>query len=150
MSDRIDAALGAGVRYSRVLPLSDLLGQQSTTLRRVEQIIQKLQVSPKAVVEAEMERLRGGHTSPDWLGYCPEMTVRQRLDQAVLSVTGEDIRLVGNWESLSSFDNHAEQLTEQLNVPILQFMRCRDIADVLELMERAPAGNRANEGPSLL
>ena len=43
-----------------------------------------------------------------------KMTSRQRLNQVLLSVTGEDIRLVGNWERLPGLFGNAEQLAERL------------------------------------
>ena len=58
-----------------------------------------------------------------------KMTNRQRLDQTLLSVAGEDIRLVGNWERLPGLFGNAEQLAERLNVSKSQLLRCQDIAD---------------------
>jgi len=40
------------------------------------------------------------------------MTSRQHLNQVLLSVTGEDIRLVENWERLPALFGNAEQLAE--------------------------------------
>ena len=77
------------------------------------------------------------------------MTNRQHLDQVLLSVTGEDIRLVGNWERLPGLFGNAEQLAERLNVPKLPLLRCRDIADVLGLMENGPLADSSDNGPTL-
>jgi len=77
------------------------------------------------------------------------MTNRQHLNQVLLSVTGEDIRLVGNWERLPGLFGNAEQLAERLNVPKLPLLRCRDIADVLGLMEKGPLVDSADNGPTL-
>jgi hypothetical protein len=77
------------------------------------------------------------------------MTTRQHLDQVLLTVTGEDIRLVGNWERLPGLFGNAEQLAERLNVPKLPLLRSRDIADVLCLMESGPLAGSSDIGPSL-
>jgi hypothetical protein len=77
------------------------------------------------------------------------MTSRQHLDQALLHVTGEDIRLVGNWDQIPGFPENAEQLAERLNIPKPQLLRCRDISDVLVLMETRPEETRVDIGPSL-
>lgn len=77
------------------------------------------------------------------------MTNRQRLDQTLLSVAGEDIRLVGNWERLPGLFGNAEQLAERLNVSKSQLLRCQDIADVLGLMDKGPLVDSADNGPSL-
>jgi len=78
------------------------------------------------------------------------MTSRQHLDRVLLSVTGEDICLVGNWERLPGLFGNAEQLAERLNVPKLALLRCRDITDVLGLMERGPVASGFGSEPSLL
>lgn len=77
------------------------------------------------------------------------MTSRQRLDQVLLSVTGEDIRLVGNWEPLPGLAGNADLLGERLNIPRQQLLRCRDIADVLDLLETAPVTSKSDNEPSL-
>lgn len=77
------------------------------------------------------------------------MTSRQHLDQVLLHVTGEDIRLVGNWDQLPGFPDNAELLAESLNVPKSQLLRCRDISDVLILLETRPVETQVDAGPSL-
>jgi hypothetical protein len=77
------------------------------------------------------------------------MTSRQRLDQTLLSLTGEDIRLVGNWDPVPGLSGHADLLAERLNIPKPQLLRCRDIADVLVLMEDGPVASRSDGEPSL-
>ncbi len=77
------------------------------------------------------------------------MTSRQRLDQILLSVTGEDIRLVGNRERLPALFGNAEQLAEGLNIPKSSLLRCHDIADVLGLMDSGEIGGGTDHGPSL-
>lgn len=64
------------------------------------------------------------------------MTSRQRLNQEMLVTTGQDIRLVGNWEPLPELFGNDEILAERLVVPTRHLLRCRDIADVLDLIER--------------
>jgi hypothetical protein len=78
-----------------------------------------------------------------------KMTSRQQLNQVLLSVTGEDIRLVGNWERLPALFGNAEQLAERLNIPKLHLLRCRDIADVLGLMDNGSIGGGSDTGPAL-
>jgi hypothetical protein len=63
------------------------------------------------------------------------MTTRQRLDHAVLTATGQDIRLIGNWESLPGLPAQADAVAEQLHVDRHRLLRCRDIADILDLIE---------------
>ena len=77
------------------------------------------------------------------------MTSRQHLDQVLLQVMGEDIRLVGNWDPLPGFPDNAEQLAESLNVPKSQLLRCRDISDVLVLVETRRVETPVDVGPSL-
>ena len=77
------------------------------------------------------------------------MTNRQRLDQILLSVAGEDILLLENWERLPGLFGNAEQLAERLNVPKLPLLRCRDIADVLGLMENGLLADNSDKGPTL-
>lgn len=77
------------------------------------------------------------------------MTTRQRLNQAVLSVTGEDIRLVGNWDPVPGLSGHADLLADLLNIPKFQLVRCRDIADVLDLLEADPVASKSDNEPSL-
>ncbi len=77
------------------------------------------------------------------------MTSRQRLNQALLSVTGEDIRLAGNWDPLPGLADNADLLAERLNIPKPQLLRCRDIADVLDLLETGPVEARPGSEPSL-
>lgn len=77
------------------------------------------------------------------------MTTRQRLNQVVLSVTGEDIRLVGNWDPVPGLSGHADLLADLLSIPRAQLLRCRDIADVLDLLEAGPVAGKADNEPSL-
>ncbi|MFZ4682048.1 MAG: hypothetical protein ACOYMS_06075 [Terrimicrobiaceae bacterium] len=77
------------------------------------------------------------------------MTNRQLLNQVLLSVTGEDIRLVGNWERLPGLFGNAELLAERLNVSKAQLLRCRDIADVLGLIDNRLLSDSADNGPTL-
>ncbi|MFZ4779686.1 MAG: hypothetical protein ACOYM3_30365, partial [Terrimicrobiaceae bacterium] len=87
---------------------------------------------------------------PAGLYMTSKMTSRQRLNQVLLSVTGEDIRLVGNWERLPALFGNAEQLAERLNVTKVALLRCQDIADVLGLMENGPSeGSSDNQFPLL-
>jgi len=78
-----------------------------------------------------------------------KLTNRQRLDQVLLSVTGEDIRLVGNWERLTGLFGNAEQLAERLNVQKSSHLRCRGNADVFDLMDSEQIDIGVEEGPSL-
>lgn len=77
------------------------------------------------------------------------MTSRQRLNQALLTVTGEDIRLVGNWDPVPGVPSHADLLADVLNIPKSQLLRCRDIADVLDLLESGPVSSKSDNEPSL-
>ncbi len=77
------------------------------------------------------------------------MTTRQRLNQALLSVTGEDIRLIGNWDPVPGLTGHADLLADLLGIPKPQLLRCRDIADVLDLLEGSPVSGKSDNEPSL-
>ncbi len=78
------------------------------------------------------------------------MTTRQRLEIAVRSVTGEDIRLAGNWDPLPGLMGNEYAIADRINVPPARLMRCRDIYEILELMELNPSeAPRVSDSPSL-
>ncbi|GAT35292.1 hypothetical protein TSACC_3357 [Terrimicrobium sacchariphilum] len=78
------------------------------------------------------------------------MTTRQRLDIAVRSVTGEDIRFAGNWDPLPGLSGNEHAIADRLNLDASRLRRCRDIYEILELMEINPSElPKANDAPSL-
>jgi hypothetical protein len=77
------------------------------------------------------------------------MTTRQRLDHAVLTTTGQDIRLMGNWDPLPGLPGQADAVAERLQVDRQRLLRCRDIADILELLETSSVAPRpTDDGPA--
>lgn len=74
------------------------------------------------------------------------MSSRQALDSVVKRVTGEDIRLVGNWQPLPGLKEHASQLADHLGLPESRLRQCGDITDVLTLLDNA--GFRTQEDNS--
>lgn len=73
------------------------------------------------------------------------MTTRQQLDRAVLRACNSDIRLVGNFQPLAELRVHAEVIAEELRVDVSRLRRCRDIADIVDLMEGSGAGRGAED-----
>jgi len=63
------------------------------------------------------------------------MTTRQALDRAVLRVTGKDIRLVGNWSKLWCLRDYAAEIAAELAVDPEKIEGCRDITEILNLIE---------------
>lgn len=89
----------------------------------------------------------GGAISPNTAQI---MTTRQRLDIAVRSVTGEDIRFAGNWDPLPGLPGNEYAIADKINVEPSRLMRCRDIYAILELMEINPSElPKASDMPSL-
>ena len=62
------------------------------------------------------------------------MTARQIFDSTIQRVTGVDVRLIGNWEPLPSFEGHLSAICTALGISEGDLLRCADIADVLELI----------------
>jgi len=78
------------------------------------------------------------------------MTTRQRLEIAVRSVTGEDIRFAGNWDPLPGLFGNEHAIADKLNLDASRLMRCRDIYEILELMEVNPSElPKSSDSPSL-
>ena len=74
------------------------------------------------------------------------MNTRHILDRAVLKVSGEDIRLAGNWTPLACMQHRAAELAHELGVTENRLRRCGDITEILELMEREAAGGPTDGG----
>lgn len=62
------------------------------------------------------------------------MNARQFLNQTIERITGEDIRLVGNWQRIPKLENHLAEISIALDIPERELSRCRDIVDVLSLI----------------
>lgn len=62
------------------------------------------------------------------------MNARQFLNQTIERITGEDIRLVGNWQQIPKLENHLAEISIELGVSERELSRCRDIVDVLSLI----------------
>jgi len=77
------------------------------------------------------------------------MTTRQRFDHAILSITGHDIRLVGNWQGLPELTEHTQEIAENLNIPATKLRHCPDIAAVLMLMEDGETTAPSKNDPTL-
>ena len=66
----------------------------------------------------------------------------------VRRITGFDIRLAGIWKALPALDIYAAEIAAALGVPEKTLRRCRDIADVLDIIPARfnqpaePAGQR--------
>lgn len=74
------------------------------------------------------------------------MNTRHVLDRAVLKVSGEDIRLAGNWAPLECAQRFSVELASELGVPEPRLRRCGDITEILELMEREASGGSIDAG----
>ncbi len=78
------------------------------------------------------------------------MTSRQTFDRAVLKMTGRDIRLAGNWEPLDALKLCPDDLAEELRIDPASLRRCRDVSDVLVLIDGAGISRPDNDdAPSL-
>ena len=62
------------------------------------------------------------------------MNARQFLNQTIERITGEDIRLVGNWQQIPKLETHLAEISLELGVSERDLSRCRDIVDVLSLI----------------
>lgn len=62
------------------------------------------------------------------------MYARHIFDSTVLRVTGQDTRLVGNWEPVPDWSGYEGEMAAALDIPERELIRCREIADVLDLI----------------
>ena len=74
------------------------------------------------------------------------MNMRHTLDRAVLKVSGEDIRLAGNWQPLECLPRLSFELSNELGVPENRLRRCSDLTEVIELMEQMSQGGPVDSG----
>lgn len=74
------------------------------------------------------------------------MNTRHILDRAVLKVSGEDIRLAGNWQPLACMERYSADLAVELGVGEARLRRCGDITEILELMARETEPGIADSG----
>jgi hypothetical protein len=75
------------------------------------------------------------------------MTARHILNATVQRLTGRDIRLMGNWDPLPDWNTRLSEISFSLGTTERQLQRCRDIADVLELVHprQTDAANPAGQ-----
>jgi hypothetical protein len=76
------------------------------------------------------------------------MSTRRFLDLQIQRITGHDIRLAGIWKALPDLDAYSAEISAALGIPKKTLLRCRDIADVLDLMHvryREPAESTRQE-----
>lgn len=73
------------------------------------------------------------------------MNMRHILDRAVLKISGEDIRLAGNWQPLECVRQMPSELAAELGVGENHLRRCSDITEILELMEREVGGQSVDQ-----
>ena len=75
------------------------------------------------------------------------MTARHILNATVQRLTGRDIRLMGNWDPLPDWNTRLSEISFSLGTTERQLQRCRDISDVLELINPRPtdAANPAGQ-----
>lgn len=73
------------------------------------------------------------------------MNMRHILDRAVLKISGEDIRLAGNWQPLECAQRMSAELAGELGVAESRLRRCNDITEIIELMEREAEGHSADQ-----
>jgi len=78
------------------------------------------------------------------------MTARHFLDMQVRRITGQDIRLAGIWKALPALDSYAAEISAALGVSEIALRRCRDIADVLDLLPARFNESALPTGPTLL
>jgi len=79
------------------------------------------------------------------------MLARHQLDHIAQRITGQDIRLVGCWESLPGLQEYTAEYSRELGVSEGSLLRCRDIVAVLDLGGDKRASCASDDGyPSLL
>ncbi len=61
-------------------------------------------------------------------------------------MSGEDIRLTGNWQPIECVQSMTAELALELGVAESRLRRCRDVAEVLELMEREAESRTPDHG----
>lgn len=74
---------------------------------------------------------------------------RQLLNRVMLDITGEDIRLIGNWELPRTWKGNVEEIADRLQIDRTRLHRCRDIAEVVDLIETPAEDSAPQDGPSL-
>jgi hypothetical protein len=68
------------------------------------------------------------------------MIARHLFDSTVLRLTGRDLRPAGNWEPLPDWTDCRSELAMALGLTEGELRRCREIADVLDLIKPRPNG----------
>jgi hypothetical protein len=69
---------------------------------------------------------------------------RHFLNLTVQRITGQDIRLLGNWEPVPFGNAYSFEIAAALHVDERELLRCRDISDILHLLttvECTPSGD---------
>jgi hypothetical protein len=73
---------------------------------------------------------------------------RHSLNLTIQRITGQDIRLLGNWEPVPFEKTYNFEIAEALQVSERDLLRCRDISDILSLIagtECATSGDAGQE-----
>lgn len=76
------------------------------------------------------------------------MDARHSLNLTIQRITGQDIRLLGNWEPVPFEKTYSFEIAESLQVSERDLLRCRDISDILSLIagtEWATSGDAGEE-----
>lgn len=76
------------------------------------------------------------------------MDARHSLNLTIQRITGQDIRLLGNWEPVPFENSYSFEIASALQVGERELLRCRDISDILNLIagaECAPSGDSGQE-----
>lgn len=78
------------------------------------------------------------------------MDARHTLNLTVQRITGTDIRHLGNWDSVPCVDTYRLELAAALQVRERELGRCRDIADLLDLIAAVERARPAESGQNTL
>lgn len=76
------------------------------------------------------------------------MDARHSFNLTIQRITGKDIRLLGNWESVPFDVSFRFEVAAALQLNERDLQRCRDISDILNLMageEYSESGDSAQE-----
>jgi hypothetical protein len=75
---------------------------------------------------------------------------RHSLNLTIQRITGQDIRLLGNWEPVPFEKAYSFEIAAALQVGERDLLRCRDISDILSLVGGAECATSGDAGQESL
>ena len=78
------------------------------------------------------------------------MDARHSLNLTIQRITGQDIRLLGNWEPAPFEKSYSFEIAAALHVGERDLLRCRDISEILSLIAGAECATSGDSGQESL